>query len=298
MLILQCIANEYPPGYPRLAAHIDSETNTHLYRRFGYLRTRSLLYLQDELICLERRLRDMDVADSEEEPYRLVERSFDVEDDPKRQALFVQINAKLREYDEMILRQKEMLALRPVSRRDWRYYARYLWGKKPLSREDMEFVWLRSDMIDLYTYAESSWIKPMVNAVMPLIPQRLTMVWFANNGKKSNMLKIYTVHLPQETTEAEAGKWRRGGYRSRNAFSRRWKIRNCIQDNRRLIECRSPPRSRSAAIPTQCERMVETGHYFHIYCHVHHGHTVHDAGEKERGVCLCCNVSWFFPYLL
>lgn len=169
-------ANEYPMGYPRLAAHIDSETNTHLYRRFGYLRTRSLLYLQDELICLERRLRQMDVADSEEEPYRLVERSFDVEDDPKRQALFVQINTKLKEYDEMVLRQKEMLALRPVSNRDWLYYARYLWGKKPLSREDMEFIWLRSDMVDLYTYAESSWIKPMVGVVMPLIPQRLVMV--------------------------------------------------------------------------------------------------------------------------
>lgn len=40
---------DYPRGYPRLAAFVSSDIEGRIYRQFGYLRSRLLLYYQDEL---------------------------------------------------------------------------------------------------------------------------------------------------------------------------------------------------------------------------------------------------------
>lgn len=56
----------YPKGYPRLAAYIDSDSDTALFRRFGILSARNLLYLQAELTELEARLNALDKADEGE----------------------------------------------------------------------------------------------------------------------------------------------------------------------------------------------------------------------------------------
>jgi len=52
--------NEYPRGYPNLAAFLDSDESFMIYRRFGYLQARLLLDKQDELRRLEERLGEMD----------------------------------------------------------------------------------------------------------------------------------------------------------------------------------------------------------------------------------------------
>ena len=127
-------------------------------------------------MCLERKVRTIDEADAAEVPYRLYERVFDVEDDPRRQVLFNDINAKLKDYDELLLRQRDVLALQQVSHRDWLYHARYMWGKKPLCPEDMEFVWCEDDMVDLFTYTESTWMRPMVETFVSLLPRGLLTV--------------------------------------------------------------------------------------------------------------------------
>ena len=57
---------EYVRGYPSLAAFIasDCDRSTAIYRRFGRLSARNLLYLQSELVELEARQDALDAEDS------------------------------------------------------------------------------------------------------------------------------------------------------------------------------------------------------------------------------------------
>ena len=51
-------------GYPKLAAQMELQPETSLFRRFGFLNAQNLLYLQAELTWLEKRLRECQVEDS------------------------------------------------------------------------------------------------------------------------------------------------------------------------------------------------------------------------------------------
>lgn len=50
-------------GYPSYAAFISKDRDAAVYRRFGNLNSRSLLYMQSELHELERQLDDLDKED-------------------------------------------------------------------------------------------------------------------------------------------------------------------------------------------------------------------------------------------
>jgi hypothetical protein len=56
--------DRYPKGYPRTAAFIDSDSDTVLFRKFGVLRARSLLYKEVELTALETQLEELDKEDA------------------------------------------------------------------------------------------------------------------------------------------------------------------------------------------------------------------------------------------
>lgn len=51
-----------PVGYGAVATCMSCDRDLALYRRFGYLNARNLLYLQSELMDLETRLQDLDTA--------------------------------------------------------------------------------------------------------------------------------------------------------------------------------------------------------------------------------------------
>ena len=72
-------------------------------RRFGFLHSRVLLYRQDELHQLEKRLLALDEADAEESPLVLQSRQHDNEqdEDQMRKKLIDRIDVKLKEYGEM-----------------------------------------------------------------------------------------------------------------------------------------------------------------------------------------------------
>jgi hypothetical protein len=54
-----------PKGYPRLAAFLSSEHSFSIYRGFGYLHSRVLLGLQDQIVSLERELDQKDSFDQQ-----------------------------------------------------------------------------------------------------------------------------------------------------------------------------------------------------------------------------------------
>ena len=144
----------------------------------------------------------MDAVDAEEEPYRLASRSWDVEDDPKRANLMIEIKAKLKEYDDLLVREREILGWEKAGRREHGHYMDYLWLEKPLAPEDEEFVLRRGDMVDLCggKEAEVKWLKPAVAWLMMRMP-----AW----GMKVSFLGA----LCAVEKGGEGGRWRRIGQR-------------------------------------------------------------------------------------
>jgi hypothetical protein len=55
---------DHPIGYPRLAERIAVKPETGIYRRFDALNARHILYLQAELILMEKELRELEVRDN------------------------------------------------------------------------------------------------------------------------------------------------------------------------------------------------------------------------------------------
>ena len=100
--------DDHPEGYPQFAAYINSDDNFLIARKYGFLRSRVLLYRQDELAVLERDLVALDEDDAENEDQKIRLRSRKVDEqadtDPvySRKVLIQKIDDKLKEYGKLI----------------------------------------------------------------------------------------------------------------------------------------------------------------------------------------------------
>jgi hypothetical protein len=96
------IVENHPEGYPRIAAYINSDNDTALFRRFGDLHARSLLYKQAELTELEAKLAKLDGDDNAKEDTEWrVSLSIHHENgkhNEERKALIEEIDGKLEAY--------------------------------------------------------------------------------------------------------------------------------------------------------------------------------------------------------
>ena len=82
-MLTSLLVEEYPAGYPSLAAYMSNDIYGRIYRRFSYLRNRLLLHKQDKLNALEQALEDVDFDDEEmakhgdaEALFRLISRRY------------------------------------------------------------------------------------------------------------------------------------------------------------------------------------------------------------------------------
>ena len=98
-----------PEGYPRLAAFLSSEQNFSIYRGFGYLHSRVLLGLQDQIVFLERELDQKDSFDQQNGlARRLQSRARDEresrrdDDERPRARILDDIRRKLVEYGSLL----------------------------------------------------------------------------------------------------------------------------------------------------------------------------------------------------
>lgn len=99
--------DDYPKGYPRLAAFLQSDPNFEIYRRFRMLRHRIILHRQQELMKLEQKLNELDLNDAEKHPNRLQSLEWDHEDAvgegklrSEREEIIDAIDSKLKDYGE------------------------------------------------------------------------------------------------------------------------------------------------------------------------------------------------------
>ncbi|KAL8664456.1 MAG: hypothetical protein Q9202_003006 [Teloschistes flavicans] len=135
------------PGYPRLSAFIASDKNFALFRRFGELHARILLYKQDELIELEHKLNDLDAA--EQTAFHLNSRRDD--QNLARKALITEIEARLHVYDEAVQVYYRQLERPAPRKRNIQSVARWLEGNKPLTVSESSFM---NDWNDLVAPAD------------------------------------------------------------------------------------------------------------------------------------------------
>jgi len=92
----------YPLGWPRLAAFQNQSDSCAVYRRFGLLFCRLLLQLQGELTCLEQKLLQLDKQDYADRTklYRLRTSDDDETWDPAKREMLKEIQEKLSTYGE------------------------------------------------------------------------------------------------------------------------------------------------------------------------------------------------------
>ncbi|KAF1949990.1 hypothetical protein CC80DRAFT_497020 [Byssothecium circinans] len=129
-------------GYPSLAEFIasDYDHSTFVFKRFGRLSARNLLYLQSELAELEALQDEYDREDSKAsldekssrrdgKMFQARARDVNFPRDQKRMELVKDIRAKIKEYEEAILLNSAFLSMRRPSRQVHEAFYNYFWNK-------------------------------------------------------------------------------------------------------------------------------------------------------------------------
>ncbi|KAL9589838.1 MAG: hypothetical protein Q9203_001360 [Teloschistes exilis] len=138
--------DQYVAGYPKVAAYENSDPDFLIYRKFGWLHNRVLLYLQDELAEFEYRLEKLEKRTfAEENAVQLKSRRLYYVDCPLRRRNVQLITERLELYDKHLLRFQKIQAIpRPTIR-----------------NQTSVFNFIRNT--DSLVYEEYEWIKQGIN---------------------------------------------------------------------------------------------------------------------------------------
>ncbi|KAL8701092.1 MAG: hypothetical protein Q9224_000662 [Gallowayella concinna] len=143
--------DHYTVGYPKVAAFENADPSFLIYRKFGWLHNRLLLYLQDELAELEYKLDKLDKETfSDDEDIKLCSRRDDWTGRSLRRDLIKQIAQKLEEYDQHLLRYQKVQAMRRPTIRNQASLYRFV--RATASLVEPEYRWIREG-IDLAAVA-------------------------------------------------------------------------------------------------------------------------------------------------
>ena len=162
--------DEYPVGYPKLAAVEAFEKNFLIYKKFGWLHNRVALRLQDELLLLEQDLVVLDEHDAQQDPGRLYSRRRDEALDSKRKALLDEIEEKLHHFDKLILRMNRISKLETPSERNQRSVYNFIHNTGSQVQSESEWVEDRADLVAVVPDQERS----VLNAFVEELPKRIS----------------------------------------------------------------------------------------------------------------------------
>ncbi|KAF2281537.1 uncharacterized protein EI97DRAFT_463847 [Westerdykella ornata] len=99
-------------GYRSYSSFLASDDNFLVFRRFGDLNARVLLYLQDQIVRLEERLEELDTLHSAKTAPDIHNGSFRLEPVPERSKILEELHPKLKEYNALLI-QHSTLRSRP-----------------------------------------------------------------------------------------------------------------------------------------------------------------------------------------
>ena len=97
-----CIVEEYPEGFPKLAAFISCDDSLAMHRAFKYCHNRVILQLEVEITELEKQLYTLDKEDKAdpEREHRLQWTEHEEGWDTAQVELIAKLKFKLKEYGE------------------------------------------------------------------------------------------------------------------------------------------------------------------------------------------------------
>ncbi|KAH0537576.1 hypothetical protein FGG08_005642 [Glutinoglossum americanum] len=188
-----------PEGYPRLACFSASDQNFMIYRSFSYLHARCLLYIQDEIACLEQDLDELDeeedAAVEEEVRLRLKCRGAEDWEGGVRGELVRRIKGKLDEYgesqapsysptrshappplrhtDDFLLKAKTLVSLQKPSSRDYKSVRTWFLNEEPLVRREQKYIECKEDLVTLRNGRECAGFDGFVEGVVRRLDCRL-----------------------------------------------------------------------------------------------------------------------------
>ncbi|KAL9632211.1 MAG: hypothetical protein Q9164_005457 [Protoblastenia rupestris] len=170
-------------GYPKVAAFQDCDPSLLIFRKFGWLHTRVLLGLQDELAELEDKLTRYDEWEFAEGNFRnLYSQRSDMARQPsRRQEMIVKIKAKLAEYDELLLRVQKIQSIKRPSVGAQTTLFRLIKNTQCLVAVENEWIRHVPDLAALGQDAGHDWTNGFPTNFFNTISRRLTQAIFQNS---------------------------------------------------------------------------------------------------------------------
>lgn len=193
-----------PRGFPKLARFLDSDDAFMLYRRFGSVFSRLLLYKQDEISKMENMLQIMDRYDEKNDGERfLMSRVLDIErgDRNEKPALWPETRTQLMhkleqrslEYGnwhhikftllmrqteefaaELLLKARDLKSLNEPSNRDYASVLRFMENNGgQLYEEESEFIYEKEDLITIRPGREYAWLDGFIERLLQICRCRL-----------------------------------------------------------------------------------------------------------------------------
>ena len=122
------------------------DVNTRLYRRFGWERNRLLLHKQDEIVVLSDELKALDSRDECSHRERLYSRRKDDEQQPaERSEILGRLSARLKEYDDLLLREHAVASLPKCTARNHKGVFDWVNNTKPVYTSEYQYLNQRDD---------------------------------------------------------------------------------------------------------------------------------------------------------
>lgn len=190
------LVEKYPRGYPSIAAFIAADIDGRVYRRFSYPRNRLLLWYQDQVVCLEKELQDLDEDDFEkgnngdaEARQRLISRRYDEKHSQKRKKLLEDIEAVMAKYDDLLLREHEIMSIKKAPAKTHLALFDFMWNgkedsdgviRKHLLKKEYEFLYRHDDFMILGNQ-DDAWLGSFAEYLKFLLPKKIRKMVLASS---------------------------------------------------------------------------------------------------------------------
>lgn len=135
---------DYPTGYPRFAALLNSHASFYTFRNFSKLRLRVLLGKQDKLAQLEDRMEEID----DNPDFAVIRGTFRRDINGERDALLALIDKHLADYDLTLERTEKSLCREVASERDVSNVQNWVRTMGQIPRDEAAYLW-RDDLITI-----------------------------------------------------------------------------------------------------------------------------------------------------
>lgn len=111
-----------------------------------------------------------------EDPFVL--QTTDLEQNSEHVALLAKIDRELRDYDELLLREQKIKAIKCPSPRNYNSLYNYLWQERVLARDEARVFFCKDDFVSIASGQQSTWLEGMVGDILNWFPREITQKLF------------------------------------------------------------------------------------------------------------------------